>query len=338
MSATILQHIQDLDQQNQFQAIVDYILALPKSKQTAIVLNELARAYNNIYWLDKCIENEIYLHKAVDILNQIKDEIVQSQQNHLSAWHYHIGYAYYFLQQFDLAEYHLYQVEDISHSQDLLRQIDWVRRHHISAVQASLQHSFYLIQDIFNYLEQHDLSLKNSFNPALKQHDLDNFMQQFQLQLPNGIQQLFLNFNGQNHTSNLNHYIPFQRFVALHEIAQIQQQWQARLTQYFGQAWQNMPLSLAQVPQDWIKAELFNPKWLPILINDNDYLCVDLDPIYAEDHGQMILVSLHPEFYACRVEYYYASVQDFLYDFFLNLQFEIENTADFNDLIPTLKS
>lgn len=338
MSATVIQHIQDLDQQNQFQAIIDYILTLPKQQQTVIVLNELARAYNNVYWLDKCPENEVYLHKAVGILVGIKDEITQSQHEHLSAWHYHLGYAYYFLQQFDLAEYHLNQVEYISHSQDLLRQIDWVKRHHINAVQASLQHSFYLIQDIFSYLQQHDLNLKNSFKPAVHQQDLDDFMQRFQLQLPNAIQQLFLSFNGQDPTSHLNHYIPFQRFIALQEIPYIQQQWHIRLTEYFGQAWQHIPLSLAQAPQDWIKAELFNPKWLPILINEQDYLCVDLDPIYAEDHGQIILVSLRPNFDDCRVEYYYASIQDFLYDFFLNVQFEIENTINLNEFMPTLKS
>lgn len=333
----ILQHIQDLDQQNQFQAIVDYILALPTPQRTANVLNELARAYNNLYWQDKCLENEIYLQKAVEILLSIETALSQHPEQY-STWHYHLGYAYYFLQQFELAEFHLKQVKDISHSQDLLRQLDWVKRHQISAVEASLQHSFYLLKDIFDDLQQYDVQLKSQFQPATTQAQLDSFMQHHQVQLPNGIQQLFLTFNGQTQVNRLNQYIPFHHFIALEEIPLIQQQWQNRLMHYFGTEWKNKPLSFEQIPQDWIKPQLFNPKWLPILINEHDYLCVDLDPIYAEDQGQIILVSIRPEFTDCRVEYYYASIQDFLYDFYLNIQFEVEQNLDFDMMLSEIKS
>ena len=47
----ILKKIDAWDEQDKIQAIVDFVESLPVEQRTTQVLSELARAYNNLYWL-----------------------------------------------------------------------------------------------------------------------------------------------------------------------------------------------------------------------------------------------------------------------------------------------
>lgn len=63
----ILKKIDAWDEQDKIQPIIDFIENLPLEQRTTEVLSELARAYNNMYWLDNTEDKEHYLRKAIDI-------------------------------------------------------------------------------------------------------------------------------------------------------------------------------------------------------------------------------------------------------------------------------
>lgn len=305
----VLNHIDEWDKQNQFAEIVDYIQQLPSQLQTDEVLSELARAYNNLYWADKCAENLPFLEKSVEILMQLEPKL-----GNTSAWHYRIGYAYYFLERLEQAIYHLTQAVDVSHSEDLLRQIDWMKRHHIGAVEASVYHTHYLAQDVLNYLKEHLPDVYRNLKNGVDEQALMAFEQTLGCRLPNEFKQLHLVFSGQTNHQILGQYSHFDYFVGLDEILAIQQQWQQRLVECFGKDWHLEPLTEQRMQcADWVKAQWFSPKWIPIAVNEYGYICMDLDPIYQEDYGQIIHVVLYGDdgygiFYQC------SAVQDFLVD------------------------
>ena len=63
----ILKKIDAWDEQDKIQAIVDFVEGLPVEQRTTQVLSELARAYNNLYWLDQTEENKNHLRKAIEV-------------------------------------------------------------------------------------------------------------------------------------------------------------------------------------------------------------------------------------------------------------------------------
>ncbi|MFB2537745.1 MULTISPECIES: SMI1/KNR4 family protein [unclassified Acinetobacter] len=326
-----LDHIEQLDKNNQFAELVNYVLNIENYHQFPLILNELARAYNNLYWQNKIPENLHYLQQAVDILHSIA--YLQDDEEHASAWHYHIGYAYYFLEDLTQAQYHLNQVEDIVHSGDLLRQIDWMQRHQISAVEASVGHTHYLLKDLRDHFIQYCPDVYQSLQPALDLATIQSFAKNHNVDLPNGFVQLYESFNGQKQQDVLAKYGHFNYFVPLEQIEILQQQWQQQLRDFFGENWEKITLTEQQCPShEWVKAQLFNPKWLPILVNDFGYICVDLDPIYSEDYGQIIHVSIAEDLQDCGVFYQCASIQDCLHDVLLSLQyFQDTQEEQFND-------
>lgn len=305
----ILQHLQYLDQHNQFQAMIDYIQQLPESQKNASIYCELARAYNNLYWSDKTPTHRVYLQNAVDILLTLPNTEVEPD-----IWHYNLGYAYYFLEDYSQAEYHLLHVVDYCqyHVHDLLKQIQWVKKYHISAVEASVCHTYYLVQDMIQLMKSQYLELYQSLQDAVDEQALIDFEQNYQCQLPNEFKQLYRVFNGQNHKNILARYSVYDYFVALDEIPMLQQQWLQQLQQYFGQEWQSLPLSHEMVDGDIIQAQLYHQHWLPILISGQTLICMDLAPIYPEDYGQMIAIHINEHLEQCWVRYYADGLQDVL--------------------------
>lgn len=326
-SAYILKHIQYLDQNNQFQAIIDYILSSHEYHQSIDISCELARAYNNLYWQYKHDDYRHYLLKAVDILLSLNTQHLNNEQQDICD--YNLGYAYYFLEEYQLAQDYLLKVNDycLDHVDDLLKQIDWVKRYRISAVQSSLSHTHYLLQDIFAYMQQYCPLLLNSFKQGVTSQDLSDFAQHIQAELPNPFQQMHLCFSGQYDKHILSDYYsytsygaPSYYFVGLNEIADIQRQWQQRLHDYFGESWQSLSIPMENRYDNFIRQQLYHPKWLPILVVEHGFLCIDLAPVYMEDYGQIICVHLSPLLEECYVMYYCDALQDFWDLFWQSIQ------------------
>lgn len=323
---TILTHLQYLDQNNQFQAIIDYISTLNFSETNFEILCELARAYNNLYWQHKIFECRYYLEKSIEILSKLSPKSIEQQD----IWHYNLGYSYYFLEDFIQAQTHLLSVQDycLSHVHDLLKQITWIKRYKISAIEASLQHTHYLLQDIFTDIKQYLPELYASFKQGVNPKELDIFQQKIGFELPNSFQQFYLTLNGQNNKSILQHYYSLgDYFVSLNEIKDIQQQWQVQLKKYFAHDWRSLKLLDENIDSDYIQNQLFHAQWLPILVGQHHYICVDLAPKYTEDYGQIIYVRIMPQLEECVVFYYCDALQDLL-DLFLQeikSHYQIEN-------------
>lgn len=307
----ILNQIECFDQHNQFAKIIDFIQNLDDKYHTVQVKSELARAYNNMYWENKTPENLSYLQKSIDILLSLETEV---EDDDVSNWHYRIGYAYYFMENMDKAVEHLIQVDNINHSLDLLRQIEWVKRHQISAVEASLNHSRYLMQDFLSYCQNYFPELFKSFNRGVENQQLDDFAQQIQCKIPSPYRQYFMMMNGQKQQSILADYIEDDMlyFVPLDEIVHEQQQWKNKLTRILGANWQTIEQENDELfsCREWVKPMLFNEKWLPFVVGEHQILCIDLDPIFAEDYGQVLCIELDEQLLQCSVYYYASALQD----------------------------
>lgn len=309
----ILNQIECFDQHNQFSKIIDFIGNLDEKYHTVQVKSELARAYNNMYWENKTPENLSYLKKSIDILLSLETEV---EDDDVSNWHYRIGYAYYFMEDVDKAVEHLIQVDNINHSLDLLRQIDWMKRHQISAVEASLNHSRYLMQDFLSYCQNYFPELFQNFNEGVNEQTLNDFEQQIQCKIPSPYRQYFSMMNGQKTHHILSNYFndDLLYFVPLDDIVHEQQQWKNKLTRILGANWQSMEHNDGEpfTYQEWVKPMLFNEKWLPFIVGEHQILCIDLDPVFAEDYGQVLCIELDEQQLQCSVYYYASSLQDII--------------------------
>ncbi|WGU68802.1 hypothetical protein QIU19_02325 [Capnocytophaga canimorsus] len=95
----ILKKIDAWDENDNIQAIIDFIENLPVEERSTAVLSELGRAYNNFYWLDQSAENEKYLQKAIDVFKYLEEELGET-----ASWNYRIGYSYFYLNNSELAK------------------------------------------------------------------------------------------------------------------------------------------------------------------------------------------------------------------------------------------
>ena len=88
----ILKKIEVWSDEDDIQAVVDFIESLSVEDKTPEVLNELGRAYNNLYWLNPTEENKHYLRRAIEVFKYIEPEL-----GNTDSWNYRIGYSYFFL-------------------------------------------------------------------------------------------------------------------------------------------------------------------------------------------------------------------------------------------------
>ena len=88
MLPTLQQQLEQWHQQDQFQKIVDAILAIPKENWDYELKSHLARAWNNLG----------EYQKAKELLLQMSGE---GKADPL--WHFRLGYAYYYLDQLEEA-------------------------------------------------------------------------------------------------------------------------------------------------------------------------------------------------------------------------------------------
>ena len=107
----ILKKIDAWDENDNIQAIIDFIENLPVEERSTAVLSELGRAYNNFYWLDQSAENEKYLQKAIDVFKYLEEELGET-----ASWNYRIGYSYFYLNNSELAKKHFLREQELQGS------------------------------------------------------------------------------------------------------------------------------------------------------------------------------------------------------------------------------
>ncbi|MXV38053.1 hypothetical protein GO491_05085 [Flavobacteriaceae bacterium Ap0902] len=102
----ILEKIEIWYEQDEHQKIVDLILSLPEKDQTPILLSEVGRAYNNLYWQNPEKNGNLPLLKAKEVLENLRDDLIDDYK-----WHYRIAYTYFYLEDADSAEFHFKESE-----------------------------------------------------------------------------------------------------------------------------------------------------------------------------------------------------------------------------------
>lgn len=104
MEQELQARLNQLHEDDEFTEIVKTIMGIPASERDYELLGQLARAYNNLGRYDEAMEQLLVLAE------QGKDD---------SAWHYRIGYSYYFLQQYEQAVGAFTRAYELNPSEDL---------------------------------------------------------------------------------------------------------------------------------------------------------------------------------------------------------------------------
>ena len=128
----ILKKIESFNENDKIRAIVDFIENLPIEQRTTLVLGELGRVYNNLYWFDSTAENKDYLRKAIEIFRYIEEE-----EKDTAIWNYRIGYSYFYLNQIDEAKKYFQKYEELSgEKEEFLETIEISQKYKISLEEA----------------------------------------------------------------------------------------------------------------------------------------------------------------------------------------------------------
>ncbi len=121
----IIEQILALDKEEKHQEIINLIENLSNKDKTPEIISELGRAYNNLFWKDD-EDDQSNLLKAVEIFKSI-----EPQQKDNPKWNYRIGYSYYFLDNIELAKYHLEKGEK-EKCEEFLEVVDYAIENNIS--------------------------------------------------------------------------------------------------------------------------------------------------------------------------------------------------------------
>ena len=90
MDAAFLDQLQQWNEEDNFQAIIDAMEALPQEELTPNLVSDLARAYNNL----ARPEDRHLFHRAIKLLRSVEDEFPGDH-----CWNFRMAYAYYYLDQ-----------------------------------------------------------------------------------------------------------------------------------------------------------------------------------------------------------------------------------------------
>lgn len=90
MDAAFLDQLQQWNEEDNFQAIIDAIEALPEEKLTPGLISDLARAYNNL----ARPEDRHLFHRAIGLLRSVENECKEEHN-----WNFRMAYAHYYLDQ-----------------------------------------------------------------------------------------------------------------------------------------------------------------------------------------------------------------------------------------------
>ena len=78
------------NEEEEYQKIVDVLLAVPEEERTPELVSELARAYNNLAGEEN--GDESMYRTAIELLKSVEEEL---KEDH--CWNYRMAYAYCFL-------------------------------------------------------------------------------------------------------------------------------------------------------------------------------------------------------------------------------------------------
>lgn len=140
------------------------------------------------------------------------------------------------------------------------------------------------IADYLNYLRARQLD--GTLNPPATESELSAFEADYHIQLPESFRLVYQTFNGQKNNDEE------ARFLSLAEIPTIQKKWQNFIVQHYGLNHQNNAL----FHDPAIRGELFNPLWLPFMVDaDGSLYCLDYAPTEKGLGGQIIFIGLETE-------------------------------------------
>lgn len=286
------------DDEDNFIPIIELVDALPHAQQTPQILSEQARACNNVYWLNKIPENIPYLERALSIFQSLEKDLGNEQD-----WNYKIGYSYFYLNDKQNAKKHLTISKDYNNEEDLLSWIERAEEKNISTLDAEnggLGTVEYDLEDFFALLEKKAPKIANSFNQLASKTELRVFEKKLGIVLPESFEQLYRTFNGQKFGAKFSNLEDLHRFLTLEEIISVQDAYVDKLTNTYGESWQDIRISQEDMIYDEeIKNRLYHRLWIPFAISEDNtedeeefnLLCLDLDPNTEGKFGQIISIS-----------------------------------------------
>ena len=319
----ILKKIDAWDEQDKIQAIVDFVESLPVEQRTTQVLSELARAYNNLYWLDQTEENKNHLRKAIEVFKYLEDELSEE-----AAWNYRIGYSYFFLDDKANAKKHFEKHEELGGTNNAYEFLNWLN---IAEKKGLATYDVYTggkgeveydLEIFVDLLKERAPKMAEKLGNPASEAEISALEQRLGFELPESFKQLHRTFSGQKQD------VPFfavgegQSFVGVNEVEQVQEEIISYLKKHYGENWADLKLPEEHFEDDYlVKNTLYTRKWIPIL-KGKDLICMDLDPVEEDGlAGQIIIISL-----AKNIEDYYVG----------HLQFRMRAWVDYmNDSISS---
>lgn len=312
----ILKKIDAWDEQDKIQAIVDFVETLPVEQRTTQVLSELARAYNNLYWLDQTEENKNYLKKAVEVFKYLEDELSEE-----AAWNYRIGYSYFFLDDKENARKHFEKHEELggcNNASDFLAWLNIAEKRNIPTQEVyeggkgKVEYDLEIFVDLLK--EKAPKMAERLGNPA-SEAEITTLEQRLGVELPEAFKQLHRTFSGQKDDKPFFAVGEGQGFVGINEVEQVQEQIISYLKQHYGENWEDQKMSEdIFVDDDLIKNTLYSRKWIPIL-KGNVVICMDLEPMEEEELGQIIIIELAEnieDYYVGQLQFHMRSWVDYM--------------------------
>lgn len=222
----LLTAIEAWDDEDNFLPIINLMDELPIYYRSPLLLMEQARACINLYWQNKILDNIPYLHKALQIYKDIEPFITHDDTYALDEkqWHYHVGYAYFYLNDPINAQKHLSYSQDYKNEHELLVKINHALTKNISTHEADLGGQGgveYVLEDFFNTLGEYAPKVQSSFNPPASEDELNAFEKRLGLSLPDNFRTLYRTFNGQKFGVRFSNKETLHRFLNLEEIEMV---------------------------------------------------------------------------------------------------------------------
>ena len=317
----ILKKIEVWSDEDDIQAVVDFIESLSVEDKTPEVLNELGRAYNNLYWLNPTEENKHYLRRAIEVFKYIEPEL-----GNTDSWNYRIGYSYFFLGDLPNAKYYLQK--DISQwggtTQELLNFIAIAEEKNLSlseVMEGGQGGIEFVLERFINTLQEYAPQMLKRLRTKATKKSIDTLEKRLQFSFPENFKQLHRTFDGQEPDTTF--FFGRHTFVAINEIEPLQQEWLNFVLTHYGKNWQQV--TMPSVPKGVVKNQLYNPKWLPIIsvrIGDEDkdeilsYICTDLDNDSEGTYGQIMAIVIAKDLTKCSITILADDLQDW-FDYFI---------------------
>lgn len=289
----ILTALQMWDTSGRFFDIIALVDSLKPEQRTPAILTEQACACNNVYWENPTKENEAYLKRAIRILSELDGADVDTK-----AWHYNLGYAYFYLGDVANARTHLTASNNHKDEDELLDYLEQSERHHATPQEimtGGVGGIEFLLKDFVALLETHAPKVLEGLHDPATDDDIHAFEQALGISLPDNVKQFYRTFNGQKIGAYFADTDAFHHFLSLEDALFTQESYGKKLQARFGESWQTLTLSHPHFDER-IKNRLYHRHWLPLCIKDNEYddtvclTCIDLDPNTDGQIGQIITV------------------------------------------------